>query len=94
MYSSEIVTLRTPETTYIWRPVSLVFGAVFLLRWFLQTIEYGLGLWDEDIVPDHNSEGSVHSSDSIHDDDHDNEEGIKDLELSENPGLTLEDTYG
>lgn len=91
---SEIVTLRTPETNYIWRPVSLVFGAIFFVRWILQTIEYGLGLWDEDTNSMHNSDDdSLHSSGSIQHDDNDNDDGIKDLELSENPGLTSKDTY-
>lgn len=51
---SEILTLRTPDTNYIWRPISLATGGLFLLRWAVHIFEYATGLWEED-VPDPDS---------------------------------------
>jgi hypothetical protein len=76
---SEIVTLRTPETNHIWRPISLVVGVIFLFRWILQTREYSLGLWEDDSKGP-SSNGSAGSNGSIARDDDDE---LKDLELSE-----------
>ena len=35
---SEIVTLRNPETTKIWRPIAIGVGVIFLVRWILHLI--------------------------------------------------------
>ena len=37
---SEIATLRTSETNHVWRPVSIVVGVMFLLRWILYLVEF------------------------------------------------------
>lgn len=37
---SEIITLRTSETNDVWRPISLVVGVIFLLRWILYLVEF------------------------------------------------------
>lgn len=78
---SEIVTLRTPETNHIWRPVSLVVGVIFCGRWILQTFAYSLGLWEDD-TKDPNSNASVGSGGSVARSDDLGDE-LKDLELSE-----------
>ena len=37
---SEILTLRTTESNNVWRPVSIVVGILFLLRWILYLVEF------------------------------------------------------
>jgi hypothetical protein len=37
---SEIVTLRTSETNDVWRPISIVVGVIFLMRWMLYLIGF------------------------------------------------------
>lgn len=33
---SEAVGLRTPKTVWFWRPVALIVGAIFFIRWYKQ----------------------------------------------------------
>ncbi len=37
---SEILTLRTSESNDVWRPVSIVVGIIFLMRWILYSVEF------------------------------------------------------
>lgn len=37
---SEIITLRTSETIYIWRPISLAVGVIFTMRWIIHFVNF------------------------------------------------------
>jgi hypothetical protein len=37
---SEIATWRNPDTTYVWRPISLAMGALFFVGWIMQLVKF------------------------------------------------------
>lgn len=75
---TEIVTLRTPETNHLWRPISYSVGLLFIIRWILQTFEYATEGWDkEDLPPPDESSRQLKTSDSP--------SVVEDLELTNTP---------